>query len=103
LRGEHDIEVVPERCDGCGRAAAACGMATAGWTVRALPAGFAGAYCLGCASALQLLPWTISCSECARQATDEAAAERSGFRYFLDGAGGLAPYCAECAARGLGS
>ncbi len=97
LRRERDIEVVPERCDGCGRLAAACGMDTVGWTVRTLPAGFAGAYCLDCASALHLLPWLIQCSECGHHKANEAAAERAGYRYYADPAGVLQPYCAECA------
>lgn len=72
-------------------------MDTVGWTVRTLPAGFAGAYCLDCASALQLLPWLIQCSECGSHKTNEAAAERAGYRYYPDDAGVLQPYCAECA------
>lgn len=95
-RWRHE-DAVPERCDGCGRKAAACGMREHGWTVRTLPAGFAGAYCRDCAAALHLLPWTICCSECGLQKANEAAAERAGFRYFLDRFGQLAPLCGTCA------
>ncbi len=97
MRRERDIDVVPERCDGCGRLAAACRMDAVGWTVRTLPAGFAGAYCLDCASALHLLPWLIQCSECGRHKANEAAAERAGYRYYADAAGILQPFCRECA------
>lgn len=97
MEAKRDIDVVPERCDGCGRRAASCGMDTVGWTVRTLPAGFAGAYCLDCASALQLLPWLIQCSECGRHKANEAAAERAGYRYYTEPNGILQPYCAECA------
>ena len=83
---------VPARCDGCGRKAASCGMVEHGWTVRPTLAGFAGAYCPDCAVALQLLPWTIHCSECGLQKANEAAAERAGFLYFSDERGGLAPF-----------
>ncbi len=76
-------------------------MDTVGWTVRTLPAGFAGAYCLDCASALQLLPWLIQCSECGRHKSNEAAAERAGYRYYPDVHGVLQPYCADCAGIGL--
>ena len=55
-------DMVPGRCDGCGRKAASCGMVEHGWTVRPTAAGFAGAYCPDCAVALQLLPWTIRCA-----------------------------------------
>lgn len=102
MRREREIDVVPERCDGCGRKAAACAMDTTGWTVRTLPAGFAGSYCLDCASALQLLPWLIQCSECGRHKANEAAAERAGYRYYRDGAGALQPYCRECAGHAFG-
>ena len=102
MQEKRDIDVVPERCDGCGRRAAACGMDTIGWTVRTLPAGFAGAYCLDCASALQLLPWLIQCSECGRHKANEAAAERAGYRYYPDENGTLQPYCGECAALAFG-
>ena len=77
-------------------------MDAIGWTVRTLRAGFAGAYCLDCASALHLLPWTIRCSECGSHKADEAAAERAGFRYYADAAGGLTPFCPDCVTRGLG-
>ncbi len=73
-------------------------MDTVGWTVRTLSAGFAGAYCRDCASALQLLPWLIQCSDCGRHKASEAAAERAGYRYYPDVNGLLQPYCAECAA-----
>lgn len=102
MQGRRDIETVPERCDGCGRRAASCGMDTVGWTVRTLPAGFAGAYCLDCAAALQLLPWLIQCCECGRQKATEAAAERAGYRYYADEAGALQPYCGECAELAFG-
>ncbi len=72
-------------------------MDTVGWTVRTLPAGFAGSYCLDCASALQLLPWVIQCSECGCHKATEAAAERAGYRYYPDDAGDLHAYCTECA------
>lgn len=75
-------------------------MEDVGWTVRTLPAGFAGAYCLDCATALHLLPWVIRCSECGTHKASEAAAERAGFRYFPDDAGGLQPFCAACARQG---
>ena len=91
-------DAVPDRCDGCGRRAASCGMVEHGWTVRPSLAGFAGAYCPDCAAALQLLPWTIRCSECGLQRADEAAAERAGFLYFPDGLAGLLPLCGRCAA-----
>jgi hypothetical protein len=94
-----DNDVVPDRCDGCGRKAAACGMDEHGWTVRTLPAGFAGAYCRACAAALHLLPWTIRCSECGLQRADEAAAERAGFRFYADPLGELMPFCGDCAER----
>lgn len=95
-------DAVPERCDGCGRKAASCGMVELGWTVRPSLAGFAGAYCPSCAAALQLLPWTIQCSECGLQKAAEAAAERAGFLYFPDGLGGLYPLCGSCASAQLG-
>jgi len=91
-----DNEVVPDRCDGCGREAASCGMIDHGWTIRTEQAGFAGAYCSDCAVALHMLPWTISCAECGLQKADEAAAERAGFLYFPDGHGGLTPLCRQC-------
>ncbi len=72
-------------------------MVEVGWTVRALPAGFAGAYCPSCASALHLLPWVISCSECGCHKANEAAAERAGFRYYVDDRGELLPFCRNCA------
>lgn len=71
-------------------------MDTDGWTVRTLPAGYAGAYCRSCAAALQLLPWTIRCSECGLQKADEGAAERAGFRYFTHPLGELLPLCGAC-------
>jgi hypothetical protein len=89
---------VPDRCDGCGREAASCGMVEKGWTVRTSLAGFAGAYCPDCAVALQLLPWTIRCSDCGLDRADEAAAERAGFVFFEDELGGLFPLCGICAA-----
>ena len=77
-------------------------MESVGWTVRPLPAGFAGAYCSACASALHLLPWLIQCSECGRHKATEAAAERAGYRYYEDATGTLQPYCPECAAGEFG-
>lgn len=77
-------------------------MDAVGWTVRTLPAGFAGAYCLDCAAALHLLPWVIRCSECGAHKASEAAAERAGFRYYPDGIGGLQPFCGTCAGQGAG-
>jgi hypothetical protein len=88
---------VPGRCDGCGRAAADARMDEDGWAVRPLPAGFAGAYCLECASALQLLPWTIDCAQCGRKVADEGVAEREGWRFYADALGHLEPFCRECA------
>ena len=96
--GARRNEAVPDGCDGCGRKAASCGMVEHGWTVRTAQTGFAGAYCSDCAIALQLLPYTVSCSECGLQKADEAAAERAGFRYYADGLGGLLPFCGICAA-----
>jgi len=96
--GVHGDEAVPDRCDGCGRKAASCGMVERGWTVRTVLAGFAGSYCPDCAVALHQLPWTIACSECGLQRADEAAAERAGFRYFRDDLDGLLPFCGICAA-----
>ena len=87
---------VPERCDGCGRPAAASGMSDTGWAVRVAPANFAGVYCLECASALRLVPWWATCSECGRASRDEEQAEREGWRYLLDVAGELHPYCPRC-------
>jgi hypothetical protein len=71
-------------------------MDAAGWAVRPLPAGFAGSYCLDCASALQLLPWSIDCSECGRKVADERVAERQGWRFHADVFGNLEPYCGDC-------
>ena len=95
-RSRHD-DVIPDGCDGCGRSAVSCGMHEHGWTVRTLLSGFAGAYCRDCAAALELLPWTIQCSECGLQKADEAAAERSGFRFYADELGALTPLCGTCA------
>jgi hypothetical protein len=100
--GSGDNDVVPDRCDGCGRKAASCGMVDHGWMVRTMLAGFAGAYCPDCATALHWLPWTIRCSECGLQKANEAAAERAGFLFFPDGLGGLLPLCGTCAATRLG-
>jgi hypothetical protein len=72
-------------------------MVERGWTVRPGVAGFAGAYCPDCAVALQLLPWTIQCSECGLQKANEGAAERAGFLYFSDERGVLLPFCGDCA------
>jgi len=99
VRGD---DAVPDRCDGCGRRAASCGMVEHGWTVRPGLAGFAGAYCPDCAAALHLLPWTIRCSECGLQKVNEVAAERAGFRYFSDEFGGLLPFCCDCTAAKFG-
>ncbi len=87
---------VPEACDGCGRAAEASGMRSTGWAVRVAPANFEGVYCLECASALRLVPWWATCSDCGRASCDEAQAEKEGWRYFLDGMGELHPYCPSC-------
>lgn len=77
-------------------------MDEAGWAVRPLPAGFAGAYCLECASALKLLPWTVDCAECGKKVADERVAERDGWRFFADELGELQPHCGECALRVAG-
>ncbi|HXY16964.1 MAG TPA: hypothetical protein VEH79_02190 [Gaiellaceae bacterium] len=87
---------MPERCDGCGRTASTSGMRDTGWAVRVAPANFAGVYCLDCASALRLVPWWATCSECGRASRDEEQAEREGWRYLLDSAGELHPYCPRC-------
>jgi len=44
----------------------------------------------------------ISCSECGRHKTNDAAAERAGYRYYTDGARVLQPYCRECAEHAFG-
>ena len=87
---------VPEACDGCGRAAEASGMRSKGWTVRVDPGNFEGVYCLECASALRLVPWWATCSDCGRASRDEAQAEREGWRYHLDALDELHPTCPSC-------
>ena len=94
---QYGTEAAPECCDGCGQAADQCGMVEHGWTVRTLPAGFAGSYCRSCAAALHLLPWSIRCFECGLQKADEGTAERAGFRFYFDGVSSLVPYCGDCA------
>ena len=73
-------------------------MVEHGWTIRLLPGlGSRRRHRPDCAIALQLLPWTIQCSECGLQKATEAAAERAGFLDFSDERGGLLPLCADCA------
>ncbi len=88
----------PLRCDGCGRAAGDAGMVDHGWAVSPLTAAVPGTYCLRCASALQMLQWFVRCVECGATAEDEAAAERQGWRYYVDSLGNLEPHCGLCSA-----
>ena len=88
----------PLRCDGCGRAAGDAGMVDHGWAVSPLTAAVPGTYCLRCASALQMLQWFVRCVECGATAEDEAAAERQGWRYYVDSLGNLEPHCGRCGA-----
>ena len=91
---DFEIVEVPRHCDSCGRDADVSGMRYVGWTVRQ---GDEGAYCLGCASSLRFLPWSVECSRCGRETDDEAEAEADGWRFFADSATELVPMCPDCA------
>ena len=86
----------PARCDGCGRAAGAAGMAEHGWVVSPTTASVPGSFCLRCASALRMLDWFVRCVECGATVSCESAAEHAGWRFFQDPLEQLQPHCAGC-------
>ena len=97
-----DTGEIPVRCDGCGRDAVRTEMARHGWTVRPVTAGFAGRYCLSCATVLRTIDLLVSCSECGRAVDDDTAEERGWTYWWSDRFGELNPYCPECAQRQFG-
>jgi hypothetical protein len=73
-------------------------MTAEGWAVSPPSAVVPGTYCLSCASALRMLDWFVRCVECGTTVDDDAAAERSGWRFFPDALGALQPHCGLCTA-----
>ena len=98
-----DTERVPAHCDGCRRDAVTAEMTRHGWIVRpATCGGFAGRYCLSCATVLRTIDRLVTCAGCA-QTVEDNTAEKLGWTYwFSTDVGDLDAYCPECAASVFG-